>query len=214
MKDAMDTARDDLVFLKALVTEGGQAQSSLGLLLFWAGTLYGVHTLVLWLAEMQVIVLPKNIWGIVIAAAPTVIFLGLICWVIWRDRRQSQHGVATRALNAAFGGAGLASLTTSCIFGYIAVSRGDIFIWMFHPITSFVVQGTVWYIAFAVRRRAWLGMVSLGWHVSAVAMAGLLQLGVIRPLLLVLGLGLLLLMALPGWVLWRPARANAPIPRA
>lgn len=209
MKDEIDTARDDLVFLKALVTEGGQAQSTLGLLLFWAGLLYGGHTLLLWMAEAKWIALPQNIFGLVIAAAPTVIFLGLICWVIWRERKQSQHGMATRALNAAFGGAGLASLTTSLIFGYIATQRQDIFIWMFHPIVSFVVQGTVWYIAFAVRRRAWFAVVSFGWHASAVAMALLLQHGQISALLLVLGFGLLLLMALPGWVLWRPDRARA-----
>jgi uncharacterized membrane protein len=37
-------------------------------------------------------------------------------------------------------------------------------------------------------------------------MAVLLNKGLVAPLLLLLGFGLLLLMALPGWVLWRSAR--------
>lgn len=207
MSGELDTARDDIVFLKALVTEGGQAQSSLGFLLFWAGLLYGLHALFCAAAEMQWVAWPQNIFGVIIGAAPTLIFLGFIGYVVWHDRQQSQHGVATRALNAAFGGAGIASLTTSTIFGYLAISRGEMFLWMFHPITIFVVQGTVWYIAFAIRRRAWLGLVAAGWHLSAVAMAILLNKGMFAPLLLILGGGLLLLMALPGWVLWRSARA-------
>ena len=128
----------------------------------------------------------------------------------WCGRKTSAyppggHGAAL-ALLVCFGGAGIASLTTATIFGYLAISRGEIFLWMFHPITIFVVQGTVWYIAFAIRRRIWLGIVSAGWHLSAVAMAVLLNKGLVAPLLLLLGFGLLLLMALPGWVLWRSAR--------
>lgn len=207
MSGEIDTARDDIVFLKALVTEGGQAQSSLGFLLFWAGLLYGVQALFYWGQEAGWFAWPQNLFGLLLTLAPTLIFLVLIGYVVWHDRKQSQHGVATRALNAAFGGAGLASLTTATIFGYLAISRGEIFLWMFHPITIFVVQGTVWYIAFAIRRRVWLGLVSAGWHLSAVTMAVLLNKGMIAPLLIVIGLGLLLLMALPGWVLWRSARA-------
>lgn len=209
MNDEIDTARDDLVFLRAMVTEGGQAQSALGLLLFVAGVAYGAQSFGYWLMEIGAVPpTPMNAFGIFYIALPTLVFLTAVIWVARTTGKQSQHGVASRALNAAFGGAGMASIATAIIFGYIAARRGDMFFWILHPITHFVVQGTVWYVAFAIRKRLWLGAVSLAWFLTAIGLTILLMANQTSWLVLGLAMALFLLMGLPGWILWRTASAR------
>jgi hypothetical protein len=201
---AADSARDDLAFVRALVSEGGQAQSSLGEGLLAAGICYGVQCLLQWAMLVSNWKAPPLV-GLAVGVLPTVIFLIILARLIIRDREGSQNGIGTRALNAAFGGAGIAAMTTAAIFGYLAIRQQSIMIWLFHPLMICVVQGTVWYIAFAIRRRAWIGSVSAGWFASALLLALLID---HHSFVLVLGVVLLLLMALPGWVLMRNAPAR------
>lgn len=204
MKVKSDVVSDDLAFLRALVTEGGQAQISLGKGLLAGGTCYGTQCLLQWGMLVSGWQAPPLL-ALAVGVAPTLIFLSLLARLIWADRGTSSNGVATRALNAAFGGAGLAAMTTALIFGYLAVRQHSITVWLFHPMMVCVVQGTVWYIAYAIRRRGWIGLVSAGWFASALLLAAVIE----RPVfVLLVGAALLLLMALPGWVLMRGARAR------
>jgi hypothetical protein len=197
-----DSARDDLAFVRALVSEGAKAQSSLGEGLLAGGLCYGVQCLLQWGLLVSAWKAP-DLLNLTVGVLPTLIFLGVLTGLIRRDRKASTNGIGTRALNAAFGGAGLAAMTTAAIFGFLAVREGSITIWLFHPMMVCVVQGTVWYIAFAIRRQGWTGLVSAGWFASAVLLALLIK---SHLFVLAMGVALLLLMALPGWVL----RRNAP----
>jgi uncharacterized membrane protein len=204
MKDRAETARDDLAFVRALMSESGQVQDSLGQALLAGGACYGIQCLVqaILATGMKVPVLVHLTAGIL----PTVIFIILITRITIRDRGRSQHSVGTRAINAAFGGGGLAAMTTALIFGWLAYRTQNMGTWLLHPIMICVVQGTVWYIAFAVRRRALYGLVSAGWFATSLVLAVMLGLGdetLIVPFLLVLATALLGLMALPGWILMR-----------
>lgn len=208
MKDPTERARDDLAFVRALVSEGGQAQASLGRALMVGGLCYGLQCLVQWVFALGVPA-PDSV-QLAVGVVPTVIFIVLLVTLFQKDKAKSQHGVATRALNAAFGGAGLAAMTTAIVFGYLAWRLHDFGIFLFHPMMVCVVQGTVWYIAFAVRRRGWLGLVSAGWFLVAIGLGLLLGSGMdvaLPAFVLLIGLALLGLMALPGWVLMRTARA-------
>ncbi|MEN3748918.1 hypothetical protein TPR58_17210 [Sphingomonas sp. HF-S3] len=211
MRDPTERARDDLAFVRALVSEGGQAQASLGRALVAGGLCYGLQSLVQWLFALGVAA--PDWLQLAVGVLPTVIFITLLVVLMQRDKAQSQHGVATRALNAAFGGAGLAAMTTAFVFGYLSWRLGEFRIFLFHPMMVCVVQGTVWYIAFAIRRRGWLGLVSAGWFLVAVGLGLLLGTGdsaLIHWFVLLIGLALLGLMALPGWILMRSARAATP----
>ncbi|RYY29035.1 MAG: hypothetical protein EOP62_01595 [Sphingomonadales bacterium] len=198
------SARDDLAFVRALVSEGGQVQNSLGQALFAGGACYGgqcfLQTILATGIQAPVAV------HLTVGIAPTLIFLIAITRITIRDKGQSKHSVGTRAIGAAFGGGGLAAMTTALIFGYLAWRTQSMATWLLHPIMICVVQGTVWYIAFAVRRRGWFGLVSGGWFATSLILAWLLGLGdaqLIVPFLAVLTAALLGLMALPGWALWR-----------
>ena len=205
MSDSADSARDDLAFVRALVSEGGRAQSSLGAGLLAGGACYGAQCLLQWAILASGWKAP-DLLNLAIGVLPTAIFLALLGRLIWQDRKQGPNGIATRALNAAFGGAGLAAMITAAIFGYLAVREHSITIWLFHPMMVCVVQGTVWYIAFAIRRRRWIGLVSAGWFATALLLALVID---HHSFVLVMGLALLLLIALPGSVLMRNAPARS-----
>lgn len=199
-----ESARDDLAFVRALMSESGHVQSSLGQALLAGGVCFGVQCLLQALfANRSGIPVPVHL---IAGFAPTLIFLIAITWITIRDRGASQHSVGTRAINAAFGGGGLAAMTTALIFGYLAFSYKNMGTWLLHPVMICVVQGVVWYTAFAVRRRGWFGLVSLGWFGTSLVLAYMLGLNddrIIVPFLLVLAAALLGLMALPGWIMMR-----------
>lgn len=206
MTDPTTSARDDLAFVRALMSEGGQVQTSLGQALLAGGACYGVQCLIqAFLASgIQVHVAVHLAVGIL----PTVIFIAEMIRITIRDKHHSQHSVGTRAINAAFGAGGLAALTTALIFAFLAWKTQNIGTWLLHPIMICVVQGTVWYIAFAVRRQRWFGLVSAGWFLSSLLLAYLLGTGgagMIVPFLVILAAALLGLMGLPGWILMRTA---------
>lgn len=206
MTDPTESARDDLAFVRALVTEGGQAQAALGEALFVAGLCYGAQCILQGIFAAGVYA--PGLVQLAVGVLPTVIFLILMIRIMIRDRGVSQHGVGTRAINAAFGGAGLAAMTTAMVFGWLSARWHSMEVFLIHPTMVCVVQGTVWYIAFAIRRRGWFGLVSLGWFSSALALAFVLGLGgpELAPLFLaILSAAMLGLLALPGWLLWKGA---------
>jgi len=201
---ATESARHDLAFVRQLMSESGQVQDSLGQALLAGGACYGVQCLIqAWLATgVQAPVALHLFVGIM----PTVIFIAAMVRITIRDKHNSRHSVGTRAINAAFGGGGLAAATTALIFAYLAWRTQDMGTWLLHPIMICVVQGVVWYTAFAVRRTGWFGLISAGWFVTSLLLAFMLGSGQsITLFLLVLAFALLAFMALPGWILWRGA---------
>ena len=211
MTDPTTSARDDLAFVRALMSEGGQVQSSLGQALLAGGVCFGVQCLLQSFLSTGVQV-PVAV-HLVVGFTPTLLFIVAITRITIRDKGASQHSVGTRAINAAFGAGGLAALTTAAIFAFLAWKTQSMATWLLHPIMICVVQGTVWYIAFAVRRQRWFGLISAGWFASSLLLAYLLGTGGVElvPLfLLVLAAALLGLMALPGWIMMRAgARPSA-----
>lgn len=206
MTDPTESARDDLAFVRALVSEGGQAQAALGEALFVAGLCYGVQCILQGIFAAGVYA--PSLIQLAVGVLPTIIFLALMTRIMIRDRGASQHGVGTRAINAAFGGAGLAAMVTAMVFGWLSGRWHSMEVFLIHPMMVCVVQGTVWYIAFAIRRRGWFGLVSLGWFASALSLALVLGLGGpnVGPIFLaILTAAMLGLLALPGWLLWKGA---------
>lgn len=210
MTDPTESARDDLAFVRALMSESGQVQSSLGQALLAGGACFGVQCLLQALFSTG-IQIPTAV-HLIVGITPTLIFIVAITLITVRDKNKSQHSVGTRAINAAFGGGGLAALTTALIFGYLALRHQNMGTWLLHPTMICVVQGTVWYTAYSIRRRGWFGLVSAGWFATSLALAWLLGIGdpkLIPWFLLILAAALLGLMALPGWIMMR-AGAREP----
>ncbi|ESQ85897.1 hypothetical protein AEAC466_01580 [Asticcacaulis sp. AC466] len=202
MSEKKDTFEADLAFMRSLVSEGGRAEMSGGIVFFWAGLFYGLQCLVQWANLVELIRL--NALGQLSAAIlPTVALLVLIGWVMWRDRKQGPKGVATRAMNAAFGSAGLANCFIVVVFGYWAVNEKSFLIWALYPVVICAIQGAVWYTAYMIRKKIWLAGVSAGWFITT------LVLGVLAKsphYVLAIGIALIVLMSGAGLTMMKLAK--------
>jgi hypothetical protein len=199
-------AHADLAFMKALVQEGERSQMAGGAIFLAAGLLYGLQCLVHWTQAVGVTHLSDG-FMLAFVVGITLAFVIVLVVVFWRDREMGQHAVSARALNAAFGGAGLANLVLCSVFGLVAWKERSETIWLLYPVTTCVVLGFAWFVAWMMRRRLWLAAVSLGWYATALGL-GLLIGGDIGTYVGVLGVALLVLMALPGAVMMRLARTS------
>ncbi|PZR36532.1 hypothetical protein [Caulobacter segnis] len=209
MNDKLKTVQDDLAFLRGLAdgaADKGGLGAAGGALYGAAGLLYGAQTLAYAVQERGWLRM-SSLANLVMAWTPTVIFLILMIIVIVIDRKQPRRGVASRAVNAAFAGAGIANLALVLIFAAAAVRNNDFRYWLFHPAVVFVLQGAVWYVIFMLRKRGWTALVAIGWLVSGVALGLLVD----KPgvYLLVATFGLFAFMMVPGFHMMRQAMRPA-----
>jgi len=210
MNDPEASARDDLAFIRALVSDSGQIQSSAGAGLLAGGLCYGAQCFVQGLLLLAPAGFPGlGLSNLIAATLPTLVFVVLITRISLRAMRADTGagvGVASRALRTAFAAMGLSVLVTATVFGYVAIREHNLTIWLFHPIMVCVAQGVGWYMVFSIRRRAWCAAVAGGWCATALLLTVLMH--NLGAYVLVIGVALLGLMALPGWMLMRSARAG------
>lgn len=203
MNAELETARDDLAYMRSVVGGAERMQSTIGEAFFWAGSLYGVQCC---LHAMQVMGLApeQGVPALLIAWAPTVIFCAVLAVIIWRDRKAPEGGPASRALSAVFQGAGLANLVMAFVFAYGAQKFETPGLWLYHPVVVCMFQGVAWYAAWVILRRVWLGAVAAGWFATTVGLG--VVIGDAGRYLLILSVALIGLMAIPGWAIWRGAK--------
>lgn len=198
MTEPGEDVHKDLAFLKALVSEGPKAQGAAGIVFLTAGLAYGVDCLAYW--AQGALGWPQTgliAWALILF--PIAVTIPVIIYVAWKSRRNGQQGVATRALNAAYGSAGLANLAIAIVFGYVASTQKNMLIWLLYPVVICAFLGAVWYVAYMIRRKLWLLGVSASWFITTVALGLLIRQP--QPYLLVLGVALIVLMGGAGWTM-------------
>jgi len=201
MNSENHSARDDLAFLRALAEGGGESQRGTGMALVAGGLLYGLQCFVAGAQAYGWLHL-GDVAMTVFSIAITVVFLLAISWLRWLGRNAPRGGVVARALSAAFAAAGTATLSMLCVFASVAIRDKSLTIWLLYPCAVFALQGAAWMVAWMLRRRAWLGVVALGWLVSAVVLAWTID----TPLYpMIAGVALVVFMAVPGAIMMRPA---------
>lgn len=186
-----ENVHEDLAFLRALVSEGPKAQGAAGLVFLTAGLAYGIDCLAYWAQEA--FGWPQSAlinWTLILF--PIVVSVPVIAYVTWQNRKAGPQGVATRALNAAYGSAGLANLAIAIVFGYVASQQKSMLIWLLYPVVICAFMGAVWYVAYMIRRKLWLIGISAGWFITTVALGLLIR--QTETYLLILGIALIVLM--------------------
>ena len=207
MASDLQSARDDLAYMRNLVSGSAPMQKTMGEAFVWAGGLYGGQCILHWM-QTQRLAPEEGLATLAIAWAPTVVFMAVLAAIIWRERKAPPGGIATRALTAVFQGAGLANLVMALVFAYGAAQSHNSMLWLYQPVVVCMFQGVAWFVAWTILRRAWLGLVAFGWFAATVAL-GVAVFVDIGTYLLILGGALILCMAIPGWVIWRGARKAA-----
>ncbi len=202
MASDLETARDDLAYMRALVSSTERMQKTIGEVFFWAGLLYGAQCLLHWLQTLS-LAPQEGRAALAIVIVPTVIFIGVLVMIIVRDRKTPPGGPAARALESVFQGAGIANLVMAFVFAYGAQAFDAPGLWLYHPVVVCMFQGVAWFVAFNVLRKSWLGFVAAGWFATTIALGVLMS--NIGAFVLVLAIALSVLMMIPGWIIWRGA---------
>ena len=200
------SAQDDLAFMRGLVDGGGLVPVAFGETYVAAGLIYGLQILIQSSQALGLPALPP-LGQLVAGIAPTIIFVAVLVWIIWRNRGASQGGATSRAVGATFGCIGLANLALICVIGSVAYRQRSLETWLIYPCVVFVLQGAAWLVSCALRKRTWQGVVGLGWFAAAMGMA--LCIGSITQYALIAGGSMLVLMVIPGAVMIRLARRSA-----
>ena len=197
------SARDDLAFMRSLVAEGANDYSVFGKSYGLAGLIYGAQIL-LHAGQLAGLVPATGLWPLAVGLGPTLVFLTVLAVILWRGRHDRRPSPTGRAVNAAFASIGMANLALVAVIGVVAWREGSVTTWLIYPCAVFVLQGAAWLFAWTLRRRAWLGLVAAGWGTAGIAMA--VSVESLAWYLLAAGLGFLLCMALPGWIMVQLSR--------
>lgn len=200
MNAELESARDDLAYMRALVGGTERMQKTIGEAFFWAGLLYGAQCVLHWLQTLELIP-SEGLIALAVVIVPTVIFIGLLVMIIVRERNAPPGGPAARALESVFQGAGIANLVMAFVFAYGAEAFDAPGLWLYHPVVVCMFQGVAWFVAFNVLRKSWLGFVAAGWFATTIALGVLMS--NIGAFVLVLAIALSVLMMIPGWIIWR-----------
>jgi hypothetical protein len=201
----VDDARNDLAFIRALVAPEDHWQRQFGKVYAAAGICYAVQ--MLGHIGQFLNLAPRDGWGAqAIGWGPTVVFLGILIWVIRRDGAQ-RGGTTSRAVGAVFASVGFANLALCASIGSVALRLHSQTIWLIYPCVVMVLQGLAWMVAFMLRRRAWLGVVAIGWFAVGVAMAIFIE--NLADYLAAATVGILCFMLIPGLYLLRQAGRDA-----
>jgi hypothetical protein len=206
-KPRLHSPEDDLAFMRSIVEGGGRPPMTMAVCYLAGGLLYGLQCL-FHVGQMVGLVRWPGLPSLVFVIMISVIFLMILVWAILRDRRDGvghRGPAAARTLKAAFSATGMANGAVIIIFGFGALRDNDFAIWLYYTAIVFALQAAAWYVAWTLKRKAWMLATALGGWATAVAL-GLL----VRETMLYLAvctLALFLLFALPGWVMFRDARA-------
>jgi hypothetical protein len=206
-KPRLNSPEDDLAFMRAIVEGGGRPPMTLAVCYLAGGLLYGLQCL-FHVGQATGLIDWPDLANLAFVVGISVTFLSILTWAILRDRKTggSNRGpMATRSLNAAFSATGMANCAVIIVFGVGAYRDQDFAIWLYYAAIVFALQAAAWYMAWTLKRKGWMLATALGGWATAVALGVL-----VREPMLYLGvctIALFALFALPGWILFRDARA-------
>jgi hypothetical protein len=206
-KPRLHSPEDDLAFMRAIVDGGGRPPMTLAVCYLAGGLLYGLQCL-FHLGQAIGLIRWPDLATLAFVVGITVAFLSILTWAILRDRKDggSNRGpMASRTLNAAFSATGMTNTAVIIVFGVGAMRDQDFAVWLYYAAIVFALQAAAWYVAWTLKRKGWMLATALGGWATAVALGVLVR----EPLwyLGVCTVALFALFALPGWILFRDARA-------
>ena len=201
-----ESAQEDLAFLRTLARSGDGVQGPFGEAYLAGGLCYGGQML---LSAAQTLGwLPSTpLVGLAIGAGPTVLFIPLLIIALSHARKVTPTGVVGRTIATVFSTIGMANLALAAVIASVALRQHSLTIWLIFPCAVFVLQGAAWFVAFSLRKRAWLGLVAAGWVICALFMAWFIDQTVWY--ITFGGIGMFACMVAPGLVMMRLARRAA-----
>ncbi len=194
----------DLEFMRSVVAEShsGHISRGIGLAMLVAGIAYGVQSLFIW-GQINNIMADSETLSLGVTVAATSSLLITLGVVFFRKRTQLiENSLASRAVSAIFFGFGLSVLGSATVFAIITLHYDDIQIWQLFGAVFAVLQASVWGGTGMIKKTTWFAYIAVAWFAMSIGLAVLYG---HSHYLLLMSAALFLLMAIPGYFLWRKA---------
>ena len=162
--------RDDLAFLRGLVQRGDDFLKSLGRVYFAGGACYLFQTLLGLAQSLGWLPSTNGLVDLAIGVGPTAVFVIVLLFILPFGRRAPTPGQIDRAIGAFFGAIGFSNFALGAVIGVVAVHEKSFTIWLLYPCAVFILQGAAWLTMFALRRRAWTGLIAAVWFATSIGM--------------------------------------------
>jgi hypothetical protein len=189
----------DLAFMRAVADDRGPMPRTIGEHMLVPGLVFGANFALIWAAQAGLFTAPG--WFNGLAWAPGAVIY-LLCWpVLWKRAQGSAIGPAARAFAAVW--CAVAVMTLAFVgFMVVASYANQKPYFETWPASAFILYGGAW-AALAVVRRSWgWAAVAAGSFATAIAAAAVL----LHPAAyLIMAIGLVLVVALPGLAIIRRA---------
>ena len=201
MTDNIQSIRDDLAYLRALAEEGRRGGDRGGVIALAAGLIFATCSVVQWAA------LERLVGGVVSNGTWLVGTLAFFA-ILFRFKRRAGSGSGrARLASVAWMGVGWAIFTLFAALTVATWRTQNALLIYFAPSIIFALYGAAWTVAAAVSGKAWVRLTAMGSFAGSIVCAWFIS----DPVqYLVYAAGLLLLAALPGFIMMRQeARAEA-----
>jgi len=203
MSNDIERVKDDIAFMKELAKDDGSVLRASGIGLVVGGTVFGLLLLRSFLIANGWLVWPEVLQPLMPFDA-VVLFFVIFIGIALRDGRRSDIrqltvGATSRALWASWAAVGIGYLVAQIALSAAGASG-------LAGATIFAFWGGGWFVVWAIYRQARFALVTIACYATAVG-AGLLWETPYAQL--VLALGFFVLVALPGVLIVRRARADA-----
>lgn len=198
--EKIQTLKDDIAFMRALAQEGQSAPLLGGSILVAAGVTFGVAGVAHWAVMSKLVNLPQQTLSVIWPAA-LVVFLVLLVWLRrGANLRPGAQSPGNRASGAAWASMGWTIFVISLAIGILSWRTHSYIPVLIFPPLILGLYGMGWSVAAAMTRKRWIWMTAIGSYAAALLVAWLS----VDPIVyLVYSVALLLLMALPGFILMR-----------
>ncbi|MFN3352329.1 MAG: hypothetical protein ACK4Z5_01870 [Brevundimonas sp.] len=200
------TPQADLAFLRSIIEGGasGRGMLTMGVAYCAGGVLYGLQCL-FHIAQMHGWILWPAGPSLLFIVGVSVAFCAVLAWAVREDRKHKAASgpLATRTMNAAFTATGMVNLAVIIIFGVGSARDQDFAVWLYYPAIIFAGQAAAWFVAWSLKKRAWMLATAAGGWITAVALGLLVRQTDVY--LYLCTAALFLLFALPGWIMIRGA---------
>jgi hypothetical protein len=200
------TNQDDLAFLRNLLEgdRGAEMRHKFGIVYVLCGVVWVPYVLLVWV-QMTKLAPIAEVWTQRAWLMAMILFVGSMIWGLMPKQRVVSRTTSNRAFGAAFAGIGYMYLVLLAVLMYLSYERKNGIFALLYAVVVFAGQGAAWYVAWVLQRQAWFGVVAIGWYVAAL-ITGLNVLN-LPNFLLCAAVSMILLMALPGFILIQRSRA-------
>ncbi|MDP1632666.1 MAG: hypothetical protein Q8L66_14720 [Caulobacter sp.] len=198
--EKLKTLKDDIAFMRALAQEGGAAPLLGGAILLAAGLIFAAASLTHWAVLVGLLRLPPLAFPAIWLGAVVIFLIAL--WII-KTREQGRPGASSpgnRASSVAWASVGWGVFAIGMSLAIIAIRSGSALPMLVFPSLILGLYGMGWSVAAAMSHKRWIWMTAIGSYASALLVAWFAA----EPVLYLLyAAALILLGALPGFVLMR-----------